>query len=383
VNSDAPISSDGLLAEVYHFLTLQRSFGLVWLDTELIVRERCGPLVDFIELNRPVTDSIIALHGFEDDIAALRNGSDGRITVPNVVMNLHTVRPPRVSIDVYWMAQRQLHLVLVRNAIDHSNLETELSTEIRRRAIAEAEVREKSAQIERANLELALANRDLEEFAHVVSHDLKAPLRALRYDRAQAERDLATGDLEHAQSMLASIAAHEARMRAMLDGLFAYARIGHKSEAVEMVDTHALIGEIVAGVAWPPGIAIEVDGLWPRLQTLKAPLDLVLRNLIDNAIKHHDREQGRITVRAEDGGDVFKISVTDDGPGIPQDWHDAVFMPFRKVSDDPAQQDSSGVGLALVRRTLDRLGGSVELFSEAPDRRGTTFVVHWPKSISA
>lgn len=172
-------------------------------------------------------------------------------------------------------------------------------------------------------------------------------------------------------------------MRAMLDGLFAYARIGQKSDALEMVDTHALVTEIVAGVARPAGIAIDIEGRWPRLQTLAAPLDLVLRNLIDNAIKHHDRAQGRITLHAEEGGNALKITITDDGPGIPRDWHAAVFMPFRKVSDDPSRHDSSGVGLALVRRTLDRLGGSVELFSDAPERRGTVFLVRWPKSVSA
>lgn len=375
--------SDNLLAEAGRFLTLQRSFGLVWVDADLIVQARFGELVDFIELNKPLTNSIIALNGFEDDIVALRVRNDGRITVPNVIMNLHTVRPPRVSIDVYWMAEKQLHLVLVRNAIDHSALETELSTEMRARAIAEAAVREKTAEIERANLELALANRDLEEFAHVVSHDLKAPLRALRYDRAQAERDLAAGHTEDAHIKLASIAGHESRMRAMLDGLFAYARVGQKSDALEMVDTHALVDEIVVGVARPEGLMIDVEGHWPQLRTLETPLDLVVRNLIDNAIKHHDREQGLITVRAEDSGDALKITISDDGPGIAREWHTAVFMPFRKVSDDPTRQDSSGVGLALVRRTLDRLGGSVELRSDAPERRGTTFIVRWPKVIKA
>ncbi len=378
-----PMSGDGALAEAGRFLTSQRSFGLAWVDTDLIVRRRHGELVDFIDLSRPLTDSVIALNGFEDDIIALRERADGRITVPNVIMNLHTVRPPRVSIDVYWMAEKSVYLVLVRSAIDYSALEAELSTEMRGRAIAEAAVREKSAEIQRANLELALANRDLEEFAHVVSHDLKAPLRALRYDRAQVERDLAAGNLEAAQARLTAMAGHEARMRAMLDGLFAYARIGQKSDALEMVDTHALIEEIVAGVARPAGIAIDIEGHWPPLRTLEAPLDLVLRNLIDNAIKHHDRAEGRIAVRAEDCGETLTIAVTDDGPGIPRDWHDAVFMPFRKVSDDPSRQDSSGVGLALVRRTLDRLGGSVELSSDAPERRGTTFLVRWPKSISA
>lgn len=375
-------ATDALLNAAGRFLASRQSFGLVWIDTALMVRHRHGPLVDFVVVDRPLTDSMIALKGFEDDIADLRERDDSRITVPNIVMNLGTDNPPRVSIDVYWMAADERYLVFVRHAIDHSAFEAELSTEMRGRAIAEAAVREKSAEIQRANLELALANRDLEEFAHVVSHDLKAPLRALRYDRAQAESDLAAGNLESAQAKLTAIAGHEVRMRAMLDGLFAYARIGQKSDALEMVDTRALIGDIVAGIARPAGIAIEVHGDWPLLHTLAAPLDLVLRNLIDNAIKHHDRATGKVSVIAEDGGSAFKITIADDGPGIPREWHAAVFMPFHKVSDDPSRHDSSGVGLALVRRTLDRLGGSVELFSDASQQRGAKFLVRWPKSVS-
>ena len=129
-------------------------------------------------------------------------------------------------------------------------------------------------------------------------------------------------------------------------------------------------------------MSIDIGGDWPRLRTLAAPLDLVLRNLIDNAIKHHDQKNGRITVTARDGAEALAITVTDDGPGIPREWHAAVFLPFRKVSEERHNEESSGIGLALVRRTLDRIGGIIELQSDPPRLRGTTFDVRWPKAIS-
>jgi signal transduction histidine kinase len=373
---------DALLAEVGHFLAGRRSFGLVWVDEALVVCKRYGTLVDFVAVGRPLSASVSALVGLEDEINALRRSGGGPLTIPNVILNAEAGESNRLSIDVYWVEPRDCYMVHIRNAVDHSALESELSTQMRRRAIAEAAVLEKTAEIQRTNQELALANRDLEEFAYVISHDLKAPLRALRYDSGDADRDLAAGNIEGVRVRLAAVRAHETRMRAMLDGLFAYARIGRKDEALESIDTRALVEVLVSGVGPPAGMTVDVVGDWPRLTTLAAPLDLILRNLVDNAIKHHDRKDGRITLTARDDGDALTMTVADDGPGIPHEWHTAVFLPFRKVGEDQSHEDSSGIGLALVRRTLDRIGGIVELKSDPPRRRGTTFVVRWPKTIA-
>lgn len=373
---------DALLAEVGHFLAGRRSFGLVWVDEALVVRKRFGSLVDFVAVDRPLSATVTALVGLEGEITALRTSGGGPITIPNVILNAEAGQGARLSIDVHWVETRDCYVVHIRNAVDHSALESELSTQVRRRAIAEAALLEKTTEIQRTNQELALANRDLEEFAYVISHDLKAPLRALRYDSGDADRDLAAGNIEGVRARLAAVRGHEARMRAMLDGLFSYARIGRKDEALETVDTRALVEELVSGVGPPAGMTVHVGGDWPRLTTLAAPLDLVLRNLVDNAIRHHDRKDGRITLTAREDGDALTITVADDGPGIPREWHTAVFLPFRKVGEEQRHEDSSGIGLALVRRTLDRIGGIIELQSDPPRRRGTTFVVRWPKTIA-
>lgn len=379
--SDGADADDALLVDAGHLLAERRSFGLVWADEAFIVRRRFGALVEFVALDRPLADSISALVGSEEEIAALRASPAASFTIPNVILNAEADPSLRLSIDIHWVEPRGCYLVHIRHAVDHSTLESELSTQMRRRAIAEAEVLEKTAEIQRANQELALANRDLEEFAYVISHDLKAPLRALRYESSDADRDLAAGNVDGVRLRLAAVRGHEARMRAMLDGLFAYARIGRKDEALEDVDTRALVDTLVSSVGRPAGMTIDIDGDWPRLITLAAPLDLVLRNLVDNAIKHHDRNEGRISLHARDDGDALTITVADDGPGVPREWHAAVFLPFRKAGEEARDDNSSGIGLALVRRTLDRIGGTIELHSDPPRQRGANFVVRWPKTI--
>jgi signal transduction histidine kinase len=168
-------------------------------------------------------------------------------------------------------------------------------------------------------------------------------------------------------------------MSDMLTALLEYSSVGRKTEVLEVVDTRALVERIVASVQNGPAFRFEVDGTWPQLETLRAPLDLVLRNLIDNAVKHHDREAGTVHVSARDEMDALVISVADDGPGISCAHREAILLPFRKLS---VHTEGQGMGLAVVGRTLELLGGRLEVLPGTADERGATFRVFWPKVIT-
>ena len=167
-----------------------------------------------------------------------------------------------------------------------------------------------------------------------------------------------------------------------MSGLLEYARVGRKKEAVAEVDTGRLIRDIIEGIGAPAGLKIDKRGTWPVLATLAEPLDVVLRNLIENAVKHHDTRQGTITlsVTGDEGG--FRFDVADDGPGIDPSYHAAIFEPFRTIAGEETP-DSSGIGLALVKKTAEVVGGRIEVISDPAVRRGTTFRLYWPRVIEA
>lgn len=379
---DRSIPPQDLISAI-HFLADREIYGCVWTDAELTATQRLGPMVDFIPLGKLITESVLPLMGFDEQILELQRRPKRTVAIPNVLLDPINRDGLRINLAVYWMAAENRFLLVIARAVSRSDLEVELTAQVRARAIAEADVTAKSQIIARANEELTRANQDLQEFASVISHDLRSPLRRLRYFASDAETATLAGNLETAAADLAHVRLQAKRMATMLTGLLEYSRIGRKIEAVELVDTAALAQEIIDSVERPVGLDIGLDGQWPTFATLAQPLDIVLRNLIDNAVKHHDLEAGWIIVHAEDGGDTWIFSVADDGPGIPRDWHDAIFEPFKRILDEEEAPEGSGIGLALVKKTVEWFGGRIEVRSDPAAKRGTTFRVHWPKEIKA
>jgi signal transduction histidine kinase len=113
----------------------------------------------------------------------------------------------------------------------------------------------------------------------------------------------------------------------------------------------------------------------PELVTRRTALEQVFTNLINNAIKHHTREDGRVEITATLQGEVYRFDVVDDGPGIAPEYHQRVFEIFRTLNNinDP---DSTGIGLAIVKKLVELQGGTILLESEVG--RGTTFRFTWP-----
>jgi PAS domain S-box-containing protein len=232
-------------------------------------------------------------------------------------------------------------------------------------------------QVEERTAQLRNANKELEEFAYAASHDLKAPLRVIDNCSKWIEEDLEehlSGDTRENMNLLRG---RVRRMEKLLDDLLEYARIGRASDAryAETVTGDAMMKDVL-GLLSPDGFTVNVSPNFTRIQVRAMPLQQILMNLIGNAIKHHDKGHGCIDVTVEDRGTYFAFAVKDDGPGIPERFHQQIFKMFQTLRPRD-QVEGSGMGLAMVRKHIEIFGGTMNL--ESCEGQGSTFRFTWPK----
>jgi PAS domain S-box-containing protein len=241
-------------------------------------------------------------------------------------------------------------------------------------ATLEERVAERTAELERSN-------QELDQFAYVASHDLKAPLRAIDNLATWITED--TSGLLPAPSRehLMKLRSRVNRMEHLLDDLLTYSRVGRNHSTEEAVDVNQLLKNIIELLGAPAGFVITVAPAIPTLRTPRAPLELVFRNLINNAIKHHDQPtQGRITVTFEECAKVVRFTVADNGPGIDPQFHERIFGMFQTLH--PRDEiEGSGMGLAIVKKTVEYWGGTITVDSQPG--QGATFHFSWPKNTAA
>ena len=293
------------------------------------------------------------------------------------------------EIDHYQLEKRYLHLdghavwinltvAVARDADGRAAHAISVVEDVSDKKAAEAELVALNAvleeRIEDRTVELARSNDELDRFAYVASHDLKAPIRAIDSLAAWIEEDAGAVLPETSAEHLRLLRGRAERMEGLLDGLLAYSRAGRARAAAEPVDLGALVAEAVETVAPPQGFDVAVAPGPPTVTASRAPLALVVRNLVGNAIKHHDRPDGRVTVSAALDGGHLVVEVADDGPGIAPEYQGRVFEMFQTLRPRD-EVEGSGMGLAIVKKTVEAHGGRVTVASQG---RGTTFRVLWP-----
>ncbi len=228
-----------------------------------------------------------------------------------------------------------------------------------------------------AQADLEQRNQELDSFVYVVSHDLKAPLRGIANLSEWIEEDL-EGSLSVAnQQQMALLRSRVYKMEATIDGLLDYARLGIADVGiVESVSIAELLADVIDSLAPPPTFTISLPPELPTLSTRRLPLFQVFANLIGNGIKHHDAEDGSIQISIKDRGDCYEFAVSDDGSGIAPEHHDRMFKIFQAVNPQN-RSDSTGIGLAIVKKIVEAEGGTIWLESELG--KGTTFYFTWQR----
>lgn len=224
--------------------------------------------------------------------------------------------------------------------------------------------------------ELTEKNKELDQFAYVVSHDLKAPLRGIDNITKWIEEDHAKELTPEVKHNIDLIKGRARRLENMINGLLEYARIGKVRNELEEVNVAKLIRELVELLV-PSGFIVKVSGNMPVMLTEKIRLEQVLSNLISNAVKYNDKETGRIEIHGRDAGQYYEFTVTDNGIGIQSQYFEKIFTIFQTLKERDAFE-STGVGLAIVKKILDDKKTGITVESEPGE--GTTFKFTWPKT---
>lgn len=249
--------------------------------------------------------------------------------------------------------------------------------DIQRLKDAESEAIQLNESIRQGTKQLEKSHAELDEFVYVASHDLRAPLRGIESLAKMIEADEAETLSEPSQKKLHLLRSRIGRMNRLLDDLLAYSRAGRTPGDGEFVSMRELINEAAETVAIPDHITFEIQGDLPTLRLDPIPVSQIFRNLIDNAIKHHHRDRGTITVRCQDQPDWFDFCITDDGPGIDAKFHQKIFLIFETLAPRD-RVEGSGMGLALANKLAVHLGGQLRVESTLGE--GSTFIVGLPKS---
>lgn len=239
----------------------------------------------------------------------------------------------------------------------------------------------KLAEDQKAHLmdELESANEELRSFAYVVSHDLKAPLRAIGALADWLSTDYVDKFDEQGKEHMRLLVSRVHRMGNLIDGILQYSRVGRVKETLIAVDLGRVVREVIELLSPPASVIISIAHPLPTIIAEPIRIQQVFQNLLSNAIKYADKSQTRIRIACRDEGGRWKFSITDNGPGIESRHFEKIFQLFQTLA--PRDRiESTGVGLALVKKIVEMYGGHTWIESTVGE--GSTFFFTLPQTVT-
>ena len=237
----------------------------------------------------------------------------------------------------------------------------------------------KQAEEQKARLlsDLESANEELKSFAYVVSHDLKAPLRAIGALADWLSHDYGDKFDNEGKEHMRLLVNRVHRMGNLIDGILQYSRVGRVREALAAVDLNQAVRDVIDLLSPPPNVTITVENPLPTLVTERTRMEQIFQNLLSNAIKYSDKPECEIRINCSAEGEYWKFSVADNGPGIESRHFDRIFHLFQTLA--PRDRiESTGVGLTLVKKIVEIYGGTIWI--ESIVGQGTTFFFTLPRT---
>ncbi len=239
--------------------------------------------------------------------------------------------------------------------------------------ITERKIAEKKISNSLVNLEKT--NKELDKFAYVVSHDLKAPLRAIGNLTGWIEEDAGHMLPDDVRKNFNLIKERVVRMESLINGILDYSKVAKKNSQVEEQDLKLIIEEVINMVNDGSCEVTILDKL-PNIHADRTKIQQVFMNIIGNAIKFNDKKDKKVTIGYKDQGDCHRFSITDNGPGIDPRFHEKIFQIFQTINSRD-EFESTGVGLAIVKKIIEEQ--TARVWVESNPGFGTTFHFTWPK----
>lgn len=224
--------------------------------------------------------------------------------------------------------------------------------------------------------ELRRSNKELQDFAYVTAHDLKAPLRGIGTLADWIVTDYADKLNADGQEQLKLLKGRVSRMSELIDSILHYSEIGRTAKHVEKVELNTLVPETIAQLAIPEHIHVTIKDNLPTVIFEKVRLMQIFQNLIGNAVKYMDKPEGYIEIGYTSDDRFWTFSVKDNGPGIESKYFEKIFAMFQTLTRRD-ELESTGIGLAVVKKIVDLYDGTVWLESKVGE--GTTFYFTLPK----
>ncbi len=274
----------------------------------------------------------------------------------------------------YEVLKQSWHSINISYSNLLSNERTRILSEILVKSIEQLEVQ--SEKLKEQSNELKSVNTELESFTYSVSHDLKAPLRAisqLSYWISEDHKDVMTEDGKEQLNLLGS---RVKRMDSLIDGILQYSRIGRIRETDKLLNLNSLVEGVIDSLAPPENIKINIVNVLPEIYGDESRFIQVFQNLISNSIKFSDKPKGKINIACSDEGNNWKYSVEDNGPGIEEKYFKRVFRIFQTLNARDTLE-GTGLGLALVKKIINTYSGKVWIKSKVG--KGTTVFFTLPK----
>ncbi len=224
--------------------------------------------------------------------------------------------------------------------------------------------------------DLEKSNKELEDFAYIISHDLKAPLRGINLLAGWIAEDYNDVLDKKGKHNLSKLRERTRRMNNMIQGILEYSRAGKAEEKAQRIDLNKVLKDVIDSLAPPPNIKIKVKDKLPEYIADRNRLTQVFQNLLSNAIKFADKPKGIIKIGCTEEKDEWKFYISDNGPGIEKEYWEKIFKIFQTLGLEKSEE-STGIGLTIVKKVIDMYKGRIWI--ESKIKEGTTFYFTLPK----